>query len=64
MATQVHTAQEAVTAHPHEIALPYRGDGVAGALREIYCSLDDAVPSDMIMLLAMIDEPLVANDPG
>lgn len=64
MTTQYHTVQEAVTALPHEIALPYRGDGVARALREIYCSLDDAVPPEMILLLAMIDEPLVANDPG
>jgi hypothetical protein len=63
MATQYDTAQEAVTAHPHEVALPYRGDGVARALREIYCALDDAVPSDMKLLLAMIDEPAVANDP-
>jgi hypothetical protein len=64
MATQYHTAQEVLTAHPHDVALPYRGDGVAHALRETYLADDDHIPVDMLMLLAAIDEPLVASDPG
>lgn len=64
MATQYHRAREVLTAHPHQIALPYRGDGVAHALRETYLPDDDHIPADMVMLLAAIDEPQVANDRG
>lgn len=64
MATQYQTAHEVLTAHPHQVALPYRGDGVARALRETYVADDDHIPPDMIMLLAAIDEPLVITDPG
>jgi hypothetical protein len=64
MATQYPTAPEALTAHPHDVALPYRGDGVACALRQTYQPDEDHVPLDMLRLLAAIDEPLVLSDPG
>jgi hypothetical protein len=64
MATQYQTAREVLTAHPHQVALPYRGDGVARALRQAYVADDDYIPPDMIMLLAAIDDPLVISDPG
>jgi hypothetical protein len=64
MATQFPTAPEALTAHSHEVAMPYRGDGVACALRATYRPDDDGIPPDMLRLLATIDEPVVAIDPG
>lgn len=64
MATQYHTAHEVLTAHPHDVALPYRGDGVACALRDTYAPDHDQIPGDMLMLLAAIDDPLIINDPG
>ena len=64
MATQYHTAPEALTVHPHDVALPYRGDGVAWALRQSFQTDADPVPLDMLQLLAAIDEPLVVSAPG
>lgn len=64
MATQYPPAPEVLTANPHEVALPYRGDGVACALRQAYQPDDDHIPTDMLRLLTAIDEPLVINDPG
>ena len=64
MATQYHTAPEALAAHPHEIALPYRGDGVARALQMTFAPDADHVPMDMIALLAAIDEQQLIIDPG
>ena len=51
-------------ANPHEIALPYRGDGVACALRQTYQPDGDSIPTDMLILLTAIDEPLVLSGPG
>ena len=51
-------------ANPHEIALPYRGDGVACALRQTYQTDDGHIPTDMLLLLTAIDEPLVTSGPG
>jgi hypothetical protein len=64
MATQFPTVSEAITAHPHDVALPYRGDGVAWALRQTYQPDEHHLPLDMLCLLAAIDEPLVVSDPG
>ena len=49
---------------PHEVALPYRGDGVACALRQTYQPDDDHVPPDMVRLLSAIDAPLLIIDRG
>ena len=51
-------------ANPHEIALPYRGDGVACALRQTYQTDEDSIPTDMLILLTAIDEPIVLSGPG
>lgn len=64
MATQYHTAREALTAYPHEVALPYRGDGVARALQSTFAPDTDHVPADMLALLAAIDEQHLITDPG
>jgi hypothetical protein len=64
MATQYPPAREVLTVDPHEVALPYRGDGVACALRQTYQPDDDHVPPDMLRLLSAIDEPLVVSGPG
>lgn len=64
MATQYHNTREVLTAHPHQVALPYRGDGVAHALRQTFVSDVDHIPADMVRLLAAIDAPLVPNDRG
>jgi hypothetical protein len=63
MATQYPTAPEALTALPHAVALPYRGDGVACALRATYIPDDDCIPNDMIALLIAIDEQALITDP-
>ncbi len=64
MATQYPTGSEATTANPHDVALPYRGDGVACALRQTYQPDEDHVPADMIALLAVIDEQQLITAPG
>jgi hypothetical protein len=64
MATQYPTAREALTVRPHDVALPYRGDGVACALRQTYAADEDHIPLDMIRLLAAIDDPLTVSDRG
>ena len=64
MATQYPTAREALTVHPHDVALPYRGDGVACALRQTYATDEDHVLLEMIRLLAAIDDPLIVSDRG
>ena len=64
MAVQYFSVREDLTVRPHEIALPYRGDGVARALRETYVAIDDYIPPEMIVLLTALDEPLSANGPG
>jgi hypothetical protein len=64
MAMQYHKARKVLTVHPHQIALPYRGDGVAHALRDTYLPDADHIPADMMILLAAIDKPQVANDRG
>ena len=64
MATQYSSVCEDLTAHPHEIALPYRGDGVARALRETFIAVDNSIPPDMIMLLAALDDPVGATGLG
>jgi hypothetical protein len=64
MATQYPTVREALTVRPHDVALPYRGDGVAWALRQTYTVDEDHVPLEMIRLLAVIDDPLIVSDPG
>jgi hypothetical protein len=64
MEMQYPTAPEALTARSHEVAMPYRGDGVARALRATYTPDDDGIPPDMLRLLYIIDEPLLAIDPG
>ncbi len=63
MATQYPTGSEAMTAHPHDVALPYRGDGVACALRQTYVPDDDHIPNDMLALLIAIDEQALITDP-
>ena len=50
--------------HPHEIALPYRGDGVARALRDTFIAVDNSIPPDMIMLLTALDDPVGATGLG
>lgn len=55
------TIREGLTAHPHYVALPYRADGVARALCEIYPAVDDTIPSDMLQMLSAIDRLLAAN---
>jgi hypothetical protein len=52
-----------LTAHPHVVALPYRGDGVACALRATYIPDDDCIPNDMLALLIAIDEQALITDP-
>ena len=64
MATQFPPAPAILMANPHEIALPYRGDGVACALRQTYQTDDGHIPTDMLLLLTAIDEPLVTSGPG
>ncbi len=54
MATLCPPETETLTAHV--IALPYRGDGVAWALRNSYLLRTD-LPADMAALLAAIDAP-------
>ncbi len=49
---------------PHAVALPYRGDGVACALRQTYQPDDDPVPPDMLRLLSAIDESHVVSGRG
>jgi hypothetical protein len=63
MAMQYPTAPEALTAYPHDVAMPYRGDGVAFALRHTYPPEQECIPPDMLRLLTAIDEPLVVSDP-
>jgi hypothetical protein len=62
MATQVHTVPEALTARPHQVALPYRGDGVALALHDAFDPTDDGVPRDMAVLISAIDRLSVAAE--
>jgi hypothetical protein len=62
MAKQVHIAREAMMAHPHQIALPYRGDGVARALHDAFDPDDHVVPRDMRLLLAALDRSPVAAE--
>ena len=64
MAAQYSSVCEDLTVHPHEIALPYRGEGVARALRDTFIAVDNSIPSDMIMLLKVLDDPVGANGPG
>ncbi len=51
-----------MTAHPHQIALPYRGDGVARALHDAYDADDKGVPGDMAALLAALDQSPVSTE--
>ena len=62
MATQAQTAREAMTVHPHDVALPYRGDGVARALHDAFDGKDSSVPRDMAVLLAVLDQSPVADE--
>lgn len=64
MATQSHIARKGLTMHSHDVALPYRGDGVAYALRQTYQADKDHVPLDMIRLLAAIDDRLIVSARG
>ena len=64
MAMQYSSVREDLTVHPHMIALPYRGDGVARALRDTFIAIDNYIPPDMIMLLKVLDDPVGANGPG
>jgi hypothetical protein len=64
MATQFLPAHDVLTASSHEVALPYRGDGVAWALRQTYQAQGEPIPPDMLRLLLTIDEPLALSDPG
>ncbi len=58
MATTYPVRSNGVPVHPHRVALPYRGDGVAYALCETYAPDHDGVPADMLALLAAIDDRL------
>ena len=64
MATQYSAAREALTVRPHDVALPYRGDGVARALHQTYEADQDHVPPDMLSLLAAIDARLNVSGRG
>ena len=64
MAAQYSSVCEDLTVHPHTIALPYRGDGVARALRDTFIAVDNSIPPDMIMLLTALDDSVGANGPG
>ena len=51
-----------MTAHPHQVALPYRGDGVARALHDAFDADDKGVPGDMAALLAALDQSPVPTE--
>ena len=63
MATQPKTASRTMTAHPHQVALPYRGDGVARALHDAFDADDKGVPGDMAALLTVLDQSPMATEP-
>jgi hypothetical protein len=59
---RLQIAPEAKTMRPHQVALPYRGDGVALALHNAFDTSVSNVPGDMIALLAMLDRSPVAAE--
>ena len=62
MTTQHLTMQEVFRAEPHNVALPYRSDGVARALQAIFVADVDHLPPDMLSLIATLDgAPVPAN---
>ena len=63
MTSPNETVDECLTARPHYVALPYRADGVARALRQTYPALEQDIPQDMLGLLTAIDQRLAATVP-
>lgn len=61
MASQHQSAREGFKTRMHEVPMPYRGDGVARALRQIYADPIDNVPHDMIALLNRLDQRSVSG---
>lgn len=51
-------------ARMEDIAMPYRSDGIACALRKTYRAEIDHVPADMLELLIALDSRVPINDPG
>ena len=62
MPKQPKTASKTMTAHPHQVALPYRGDGVARALHDAFDADEKGVPSDMAALLTVLDRSPVPTE--
>ena len=62
MPKQPKTASKTMTAHPHQVALPYRGDGVARALHDAFDADENGVPGDMAALLTVLDRSPVPTE--
>ena len=64
MTPQNNTVCEGLATRSHYVALPYRADGVARALRQTYPPVEESHPPEMLLLLSAIDRALVINARG
>ncbi len=48
--------REAARPLEFDVAMPYRGDGVANALRDVYDRVDRRSPDDFVELLTRLDK--------